>query len=184
MLGVTGFSNLEFARSSLGSLLSKANSFNLRIQSKKRSTCVPRSFLVGVTGFEPAASWSRTKRSTELSHTPKTRGHCSIKRPACQPFFGEMRRSPGGGAFPRARGFSRRKHHTSVTVCRLSQRAGLFKGRRGTDPSGPLPARRSAFQKEKTAFPPVPGRFPPATAKRRGKYLHSPLVNLLFFSII
>ncbi len=28
------------------------------------------SFLVGVTGFEPAASWSRTKRSTELSHTP------------------------------------------------------------------------------------------------------------------
>ena len=26
--------------------------------------------LVGVTGFEPAASWSRTKRSTELSHTP------------------------------------------------------------------------------------------------------------------
>ena len=27
--------------------------------------------LVGVTGFEPAASWSRTKRSTELSHTPQ-----------------------------------------------------------------------------------------------------------------
>ena len=27
-------------------------------------------FLVGVTGFEPAASWSRTKRSTKLSHTP------------------------------------------------------------------------------------------------------------------
>ena len=27
--------------------------------------------MVGVTGFEPAASWSRTKRSTELSHTPK-----------------------------------------------------------------------------------------------------------------
>ena len=26
--------------------------------------------MVGVTGFEPAASWSRTKRSTELSHTP------------------------------------------------------------------------------------------------------------------
>ncbi len=27
--------------------------------------------LVGVTGFEPAAFWSRTKRSTKLSHTPK-----------------------------------------------------------------------------------------------------------------
>ena len=30
----------------------------------------PKGILVGVTGFEPAASWSRTKRSTELSHTP------------------------------------------------------------------------------------------------------------------
>ena len=27
-------------------------------------------FLVGVTGFEPAASWSRTKRTTKLCHTP------------------------------------------------------------------------------------------------------------------
>ena len=27
-------------------------------------------FLIGVTGFEPAASWSRTKHSTGLSHTP------------------------------------------------------------------------------------------------------------------
>ena len=26
--------------------------------------------LVGVTGFEPAASWSRTKRTTKLCHTP------------------------------------------------------------------------------------------------------------------
>ena len=29
-------------------------------------------FLIGVTGFEPAASWSRTKHSTGLSHTPIT----------------------------------------------------------------------------------------------------------------
>ncbi len=27
--------------------------------------------MVGVTGFEPAASWSRTKRTTKLCHTPK-----------------------------------------------------------------------------------------------------------------
>ena len=27
-------------------------------------------FLVGVTGFEPTASWSRTKRTTKLCHTP------------------------------------------------------------------------------------------------------------------
>jgi hypothetical protein len=26
--------------------------------------------IVGVTGFEPATSWSRTKRSTKLSYTP------------------------------------------------------------------------------------------------------------------
>ena len=29
------------------------------------------SFLVGVTGLEPMASWSRTKRDTKLRHTPK-----------------------------------------------------------------------------------------------------------------
>ena len=38
---------------------------------KKIRRLLPTNFLVGVTGFEPAASWSRTKRSTELSHTPK-----------------------------------------------------------------------------------------------------------------
>ena len=30
-----------------------------------------RRFMVGVRGFEPPASWSRTKHSTKLSHTPK-----------------------------------------------------------------------------------------------------------------
>ena len=28
--------------------------------------------LVGVAGFEPAASWTRTKRDTKLRHTPKS----------------------------------------------------------------------------------------------------------------
>lgn len=27
--------------------------------------------MVGATGFEPAASWSRTKRATKLRHAPK-----------------------------------------------------------------------------------------------------------------
>ena len=27
-------------------------------------------FLVGVSGFEPEASWTRTKRDTKLRHTP------------------------------------------------------------------------------------------------------------------
>ena len=29
--------------------------------------------VVGVTGFEPATSWSQTRRSTKLSYTPLTR---------------------------------------------------------------------------------------------------------------
>ena len=37
---------------------------------QRAGTLVPALCLVGVTGFEPAASWSRTKRSTKLSHTP------------------------------------------------------------------------------------------------------------------
>ena len=36
---------------------------------RARSAC-GISPLVGVAGFEPTASWSRTKRSTKLSHTP------------------------------------------------------------------------------------------------------------------
>lgn len=30
-----------------------------------------KAFVVGVWGFEPQASWSRTKRDTKLRHTPK-----------------------------------------------------------------------------------------------------------------
>ena len=30
----------------------------------------PRHSVVGVSGFEPEASWSRTKRDTKLRHTP------------------------------------------------------------------------------------------------------------------
>ena len=37
---------------------------------KNKATVVALTLVVGVTGFEPAASWSRTKRSTKLSHTP------------------------------------------------------------------------------------------------------------------
>ena len=29
-------------------------------------------YLVGVSGFEPEASWTRTKRDTKLRHTPIT----------------------------------------------------------------------------------------------------------------
>ena len=43
--------------------------------------------LVGVTGFEPAASWSRTKRSTKLSHTPVfnfRKGYYNTGKVVCQ----------------------------------------------------------------------------------------------------
>ena len=33
------------------------------------ANAIPR-FLVGVSGFEPEASWTRTKRDTKLRHTP------------------------------------------------------------------------------------------------------------------
>ncbi len=53
----------------------------LRLYKEKRPDTVLYqtycSLMVGVTGFEPAASWSRTKRSTELSHTP----HYTAVRP-------------------------------------------------------------------------------------------------------
>ena len=38
---------------------------------KKACTSYEVQALVGVTGFEPVASWSRTKRDTKLRHTPK-----------------------------------------------------------------------------------------------------------------
>ena len=43
--------------------------------------------MVGVTGFEPAASWSRTKRSTKLSHTPIfffRKGYYNTEKKVCQ----------------------------------------------------------------------------------------------------
>ena len=43
--------------------------------------------MVGVTGFEPAASWSRTKRSTKLSHTPVfffRKGYYNTEKSVCQ----------------------------------------------------------------------------------------------------
>ena len=36
---------------------------------------------VGLVGFEPTASWSRTRRSTKLSHSPKIFPVCYVARP-------------------------------------------------------------------------------------------------------
>ncbi len=45
--------------------------------------CSDYSYVVGVTGFEPAASWSRTKRTTKLCHTPRPVQYSTI-RGVCQ----------------------------------------------------------------------------------------------------
>jgi hypothetical protein len=36
----------------------------------KLRVCV-ENHIIGLVGFEPTASWSRTRRSTKLSHSPK-----------------------------------------------------------------------------------------------------------------
>ena len=43
-------------------------------------------FLVEATGLEPTASWSRTKRSTKLSHASKLPRYYSEHGEICQPF--------------------------------------------------------------------------------------------------
>ncbi len=43
--------------------------------------------MVGVAGFEPTASWTRTKRDTKLRHTPKLLIYYSCERRECQAFF-------------------------------------------------------------------------------------------------
>ena len=40
------------------------------LQNKKAHPMGGLSYLVGVSGFEPEASWTRTKRDTKLRHTP------------------------------------------------------------------------------------------------------------------
>lgn len=43
--------------------------------------------IIGVTGFEPTASSSRTKRSTKLSHTPKKQIYFTSKKDICKQLF-------------------------------------------------------------------------------------------------
>lgn len=43
--------------------------------------------MVGVSGFEPEASWTRTKRDTKLRHAPKQREHYMKNFNFCQGDF-------------------------------------------------------------------------------------------------
>ena len=84
MVGVTGFvcilsrsgTKLRFAsvKPSAATLIRVA--FEIRIPQPfiiKRAAEAALLIMVGVTGFEPVASWSRTKRDTKLRHTPKAK---------------------------------------------------------------------------------------------------------------
>ena len=42
----------------------------LSLDNEKRAALATLFSLVGVSGFEPEASWTRTKRDTKLRHTP------------------------------------------------------------------------------------------------------------------
>ena len=52
--------------------------------------------MVGVTGFEPATSWSQTRRSTKLSYTPKMHGE-SEPPPSVLPWGRHYGCIPAGG---------------------------------------------------------------------------------------
>ena len=54
----------------VASLPSRTENFKA-LSSDRRLELSALKFLVGVAGVEPTASWSRTKRSTKLSYTPK-----------------------------------------------------------------------------------------------------------------
>ncbi len=46
--------------------------FVKKYMEKPKPIKVDFGLLVGVSGFEPEASWTRTKRDTKLRHTPMT----------------------------------------------------------------------------------------------------------------
>ena len=48
----------------------RIGSFESRQDNKKKAAKAALFLLVGVSGFEPEASWTRTKRDTKLRHTP------------------------------------------------------------------------------------------------------------------
>ena len=52
--------------------------------------------MVGVAGFEPAASWTRTMRDTKLRHTPIDYHIIMIIHQIVKSFFDEYRNQPSG----------------------------------------------------------------------------------------
>ena len=79
----------------------------------KGRNCVQFLPLVGVAGFEPAASWTRTKRDTKLRHTPIASLLYSIigsvsslltENCGAEKFWGSLRKTAGGCEIARGGG--------------------------------------------------------------------------------
>lgn len=64
--------HLSFTRQLCKKMFFSIQKFCSKMQVKKNPSCISRTdfFMVGVAGLEPAASWSRTKHTTKLCHTP------------------------------------------------------------------------------------------------------------------
>ena len=63
----------DLPRTAGGFILVRLEDYSIKITVFGTFTIQKRLFLlVGVSGFEPEASWTRTKRDTKLRHTPKS----------------------------------------------------------------------------------------------------------------
>ena len=61
----------------------------------KRAAEAALFILVGVAGFEPAASWTRTMRDTKLRHTPIDRYIIMRNLKIVKPFHGKTQKQTG-----------------------------------------------------------------------------------------
>ena len=77
---------------------------------------------VGATGFEPATSWSQTKRSTKLSYAPNL-FDTGYRNPT-SPITGRLASTLGNTSKPAALECSQRRH--LISACRAPTDAGKF----------------------------------------------------------
>ena len=92
-----------------------------------RNRSLGRAELVGVRGFEPPTSATRTQRSTKLSHTPSLEAQKNRRRPRGRQGTRTVRRAREETFPPRSSGASRTRLHRALR--RLSSA--------GRDPMGP-----------------------------------------------
>ena len=97
------------------------------MKQQKQTLDVVEGLVVGVTGFEPTTSWSRTKRSTKLSYTPgclrrRRDGDAGRSKPFASGLVKQMMRVDHRGALAAAAGRLRAR----VDVVAVRARLGAF----------------------------------------------------------